>query len=155
MQQLLPYEEQFAGTQSDVGYVEAFPFKIDVTDLSTPIREKPIAYDSDARAWLKDYMAELCAKGVVRKLQVGESDPLFLSNIVLVRGQQSGQDYRACANLVAVNARTRPPAYPIPDCRQVVDATARSRFFYPIDLKAGFHNIPIFPPHRTYAGIIT
>ena len=70
-----------------MGHVEAFPFKIDVTDLSTPIREKPIAYDSDARAWLKDYMAELCEKGVVRKLQVGEPDPLFLSNIVLVRGQ--------------------------------------------------------------------
>ena len=50
MQQLLPYEEQFAGTQSDIGHVEAFPFKIDVTDLSTPILEKPIAYDSDARA---------------------------------------------------------------------------------------------------------
>ena len=87
MQQLLPYEEQFAGTQSDVGHMEAFPFKINVTDLSTSIREKPIAYDSDARTWLKDYMAELCTKGVVRKLQVGEPDPLFLSNIVLVRGQ--------------------------------------------------------------------
>ena len=57
MQQLLPYEEQFAGTQSDMGHVEAFLFKIDVTDLSTPIQGKPIAYDSDARAWLKDYMA--------------------------------------------------------------------------------------------------
>ena len=50
MQQLLPYEKQFMGTQSDVGHLEAFPFKIDVTDLSNPIREKPIAYDSDARA---------------------------------------------------------------------------------------------------------
>ena len=155
MQQLLPYEEQFAGTQSDMGQVEAFPFKIDVTDLSTPIQEKPITYDSNARAWLKDYLADQCTKGVVRKLQVGEPDPLFLSSIVLVRGQQSGQDYRACANLVAVNARTCPPAYPIPDCCQVVDATARSRFFSPIDLKAGFHNIPIFPSHRTYADIIT
>ena len=70
-----------------MGHVEAFPFKIDVTDLSTTIREKPIAYESNARAWLKENMAELCAKGVVRKLQVGEPDPLFLSNIVLVRGQ--------------------------------------------------------------------
>ena len=63
MQQLLPYKEQFGGTQSDMGHVEAFPFKIDVIDLSTPIREKPITYDSDARAWLKNYMAELYAKG--------------------------------------------------------------------------------------------
>ena len=155
MQQLLPYEEQFAGTQSNMAHVEAFPFKIDITDLSTPIREKFIAYDGDARAWLKDYMAELCAKGVVRKLQVGEPAPLFLSNIVLVRGQQYGQGYCACANLVAVNARNRPPAYPIPDCRQVLDATSHSRFFFPIELKAGFHSIPIFPPHRTCTGIIT
>ena len=100
-------------------------------------------------------MQELCDKGVVRKLQVGEPEPLFVSNIVLVRGAQSGQDYRACANLVEVNARTRPPAHPIPDCRQVIDATHRSTFFSPLDLKAGFHNIPIYQPHRTYAGIIT
>ena len=38
------------------------------------------------------------------------------SSVVLVGQGQSGQDYRLCANVTDLNARTQLQKYPIADC---------------------------------------
>ena len=67
----------------------------------------------------------------------------FASNIVLVDDGQSGQSYRLCTNFIHLNARTKPPFYPLPDQQAVRDQFSYSRVFSAMDLKAGFLNIPV------------
>ncbi len=75
--------------------------------------------------------------------------------MVLVEQGQSGQDYRACANVPDVNHRTDPPVHPLPTCQDVIDAIGNSTVFSALDIKAGFHNIPLDEDSKCYCGIIT
>ena len=45
--------------------------------------------------------------------------------------------------------------WPLPDCDQIVGMMSQARIYSAIDLKAGFHNIPIEPSAVTWFGIIT
>ena len=63
-------------------------------------------------------MASLEAKGIVERVASTE----FASNVILVAGAKSGSDYRMCANLTDLNARTKMAKYPITDGRSVIDS---------------------------------
>ena len=122
----------------------------------TPFCHKPIYYPPKARKWLKEYMQSLERLGVVRKADtLREQPPVFTCSVVLVEQGQSGQDYRACANVPDVNHRTDPPVHPLPTCQDVIDAIGNSTVFSALDIKAGFHNIPLDEDSKRYCGIIT
>ena len=132
-----------------------FEFRIPVRDAS-PFCHKPIYYPPKARQWLKEYMASLQRLGVVHKVDtLREDPPTFTCSVVLVEQGQSGQDYRACANVPDVNHRTDPPVHPLPTCQDVIDAIGSSSIFSALDIKAGFHNIPFAEECKRYCGIIT
>lgn len=60
--------------------------------------------------------------GVLREVVKGqEPDPTFVTNVVLVAGGQSQQDYRLCGNFVQPNTRIKPPAHPLIDCQSALD----------------------------------
>lgn len=60
-----------------------------------------------------------------------------------------------CMSYVALNARTEDPAWPMPDCQQVLDALLGGQLFSCLDLKAGFNNIPVDGPSVPYMAVTT
>ena len=92
----------------------------------------------------------------MRRVRRGvEPDPVFIEGLVLVEGAQSSQSYRACANLVRTNTRIRMAAHPAAESSGTVDQLQGCAVYSALDIKAGFHNVPI-PAHlQKYAGIIT
>ena len=101
-------------------------------------------------------MDTLLAKGVIKEAEPGA----YLHRVVLVGGRddrpaQSGQDYRLCTDFRAVNQRTVVDSYPAPDLQDCLRRVAGATCFSSIDLKAGFHNIPIVEGSQKYTGIVT
>ena len=67
------------------------------------------------------------------------------SNIVLV--QKKSKDgtikYRFCVDYRALNAVTKPDAYPIPNITDTLDSLGHSKIFTVLDMVSGYHQIPI------------
>ena len=60
-----------------------------------------------------------------------------------------------CVNYAPVNAITPDSIYPINDCLSVLTAMGGGRVFSNIDIKAGYHNIPIKKGDEVYTVFTT
>jgi len=112
---LLPLENGLV-YGSKIGRVDRFAYSFAVSD-PRPIRHKAFNFPRRERKWVHEYTRTQCELGVLRRLTPGvDPDPTFIQGLVLVKGGQSQQDYRACLNLVEANTRIRPTHHPMPDC---------------------------------------
>ena len=50
-----------------------------------------------------------------------------------------------CTDFRAINRRTLPDPYPMPDLADCLRRVAGTTCFSSLDIKAGFHNIPVHP----------
>ena len=135
--------------------VAAHPFGMEVTPGPT-IRQRPIQYPPDQRKWVREQTDALLEKGVI-----GPAPPdAHLHRIILVEGRpdrpaQSGQDYRLCTDFRAINARTKVDGFPAPDLAECLRRLHNSSCFSSIDLKAGYHNVPVKDSCKRFCGFIT
>ncbi len=60
-----------------------------------------------------------------------------------------------CVNFIDLNANTHMMKYGFPDTQGVVDQFQGCTFFTAIDLKAGFHNLPVSERASRLLGVIT
>ena len=79
---------------------------------------KPIRYKWGQRLWIKDYVKELLAKGIIQESN-GKSN--YVHPVVLVPEAQLGQQYRCCINYKPVNANTVPDNYPTPNVEDTLE----------------------------------
>ena len=63
--------------------------------------------------------------------------------------------WQECANLVAVNIHIAPAIHPVPDCQVTLGALQGSCIMTALDIKSGFHNIPIPWELQPYCGLVT
>jgi len=72
------------------------------------------------------------------------------SSIVLVRkkSQDGSVKYRFCVDYRALNAVTKPDAYPIPNIVDTLDSLGQSKIFSVLDMASGYHQIAIKPEHK-------
>lgn len=118
-----------------IGHCPEFPFTFEVTDPSRLIM-KPMPYPRHQRQWIREYIASQIRMGVMREVKKGEeSDPQFVTNVVLVPDGQSQQDFRFCGNFVQPNTRIQPPAHPLIDCQSALDNLQGSTVLSGIDIK--------------------
>ena len=152
---LLEFEDKLVFGSGHIGLVAEFPFTFHVHD-ARPIRARPQQFGKEQRAWLREYCQEQCRLGVMRCVHRGiEPDPVFIKGLVLVEGGQSAQSYQACANLVKTNTRITMAAHPAAETGGTMDQLQGCSIYSALDIKAGFHNIPI-PAHlQKFAGITT
>ena len=97
----------------------------------------------------------LLGKGVI-----GPAPPnAHLHRVVLVEGRpdhlaQSGKAYRLCTNFSAINARTCPDGFPAPELNDCLRQLHGSTGFSSLDIKAGYHNIPVSPESIPYCNFV-
>ena len=102
----MPCEKNLAARQTDIGKVvdEKYHYKLRLNN-AIPIKAKPMKLRPKEEAWLDVHLDELLAKGVIAPILPHEQ-PRCVTPLLLVPGQQSGQPYRVCQNIVPVNKRT-------------------------------------------------
>jgi hypothetical protein len=71
------------------------------------------------------------------------------SSIVLVqkKTKDGSIKYRFCIDYRALNAVTKPDAYPIPNTVDTLDSLGKSKIFSVLDMASGYHQIAVKPEH--------
>jgi hypothetical protein len=107
-----------------------------------PIKRRPYRLPLKKRAALDTKLDELLQQGVI----VPSSSP-WASPVVLVDKKDPTDGPRFCIDFTALNKVTKKDAYPIPLIRDIFDQLQGATIFSTIDLKSGFHQLPLHPPH--------
>jgi hypothetical protein len=89
---------------------------------------------------IKHQIQDFLQKGHIRP----NSSP-FKRSIVLV--QKKDGTWRLCIDYRALNKITIRNRYPIPQIHDLLDQLKGENFFNKIDLKSGYHQVPIEPTH--------
>jgi len=72
------------------------------------------------------------------------------SSIVLVqkKSKDGSIKYRFFIDYRALNAVTKPDAYPIPNIVDTLDSLGKSKIFSVLDIASGYHQIAVKPEHK-------
>ena len=144
---LSDYEHVFSQNEFDVGQTHLVEHTIDTgthRPIRQPLRRHPIAH------------LDVIDKHVEDMLQHGFVEPAaspWASNVVLVR-KKNGQ-FRFCVDYRGVNSVTYQDSYPLPHIETCLNSLDGSSWFSTLDLRSGYHNIPIYEQDRDKTAFIT
>ena len=141
------YEDVMSKSDLDVGETHLIEHRVQTgahPPIRQPLRRHPTAYN-DA---VDEHIDDLLRHGILEPCQ----GP-WASNIVIVR-RKNGK-IRCCCDYRGVNACTYNDSYPLPNIEATIDALNGAAWFCTIDLRAGYHNIPVAEEDRDKTAIIT
>ncbi len=147
-QQVKKVLHEFEALFSDkIGHTNIAHHKIDTGD-NPPIRQRarrmPYAYREEADNQITDMLNQ----GIIRP-----STSPWASPVVLVR-KKSGE-LRFCIDYRKLNHITRNDAHPLPRVDDLLDSVGHAKYFTTLDLKSGYHQIPVHPADREKTAFVT
>ena len=115
------------------------------TGDARPIKKKPYRIPHSLKPVVEEHINEMSEKGIIEP-----SMSPWSSSIVLVRKKTKDGSikYRFCVDYRALNAVTKPDAYPIPNIVDTLDSLGQSCIFSVLDMTSGYHQIEIHPKDR-------
>jgi hypothetical protein len=105
-----------------------------------PIKSRPYRMPLSKREALDDKLNDLLGQGVI----VPSASP-WASPVVLVEKKDPSEGPRFCIDFTRLNKVTKKDAYPIPLIRDIFDQLHGSAVYSTLDLKSGFHQLPLHP----------
>jgi len=141
------YEDVMSKSDLDVGETHLIQHRIPTGDhppIRQPLRRHPTAYNEA----IDEHIGELLQHGILEPCQ----GP-WASNIVIVR-HKNGK-IRCCCDYRGINVCTYNDSYPLPNIEATVEALNGAAWFCSVDLRAGYHNIPVAEEDRDKTAIIT
>ncbi|KAL1110617.1 hypothetical protein AAG570_008145 [Ranatra chinensis] len=114
--------------------------RIDLID-DRPTYSKPRRYHVTFREIIREHINEMLDTGVLRESVSTFNSPLW---VVPKKLDKSGvQKYRVVVDYRELNKRTKTEKYPLPRLEEMIDRMSGSEIFSVIDLKSGYHQIPM------------
>ena len=138
---LQEYELQFTKDETSVGTTPLTSMTVD-TGTSDPVSQKPYPIAMKHYQWVKDEIEKLLAAKVICTSCSSWSAPI----IVVPKGDEGKClviDYRA---LIKV---TRRFTWPMPKVEDIFSKLNGATYFTTLDLRAGYHHIPLGKPSIT------
>lgn len=124
------------------------PFTIELEDTVNLPRAKPRPYPAEMRKMIKKQVDEMLELGIIQ-----ESFSPYASPVVM-QAKKVG-DPRLCVDYRTLNAATKSMRLPMPNGHEVIQRMKGSKYFARIDLKKGFHQIPITEESIPYTAFVT
>ena len=112
------------------------------------IHYRPYRLAPVEREKVQEMIDDLLQKHIIR-----ESDSSFASPVLLVK-KKDGSD-RMCVDFRALNKIIEKERYPLPLIEDQIDKLGNSKFFISIDMKNGFHQIPVAQDSIKYTAFVT
>jgi hypothetical protein len=115
------------------------------TGDARPIKRNPYRTPHALKPVVDEHIDDMLKRKIIEP-----SMSPWSSSIVLVQKKSKdwGIKYRFCVDYRALNAVTKPDAYPIPNIVDTLDSLGHSKIFSVLDVASGYHQIPIKPEHR-------
>lgn len=142
--------DAFAMDSNDFGKVTKDLHIEHVIDTGTarPVSQKGYRLSHHEMEFLKQQLADLIAKGLIRP----SSSP-WMSPVVLVTKKDGS--LRLCIDFRALNAATARDAYPLPRTDDILSRMKGCRYFTSLDVQAAFWNVPVNPSDIPKTGFTT
>ena len=144
---LYDYEDVFSKNEYDIGRTPLVECHID-TGTSRPIRQPLRRQPLKHMDVIDEHVDEMLRHGVIEPA----ASP-WASNVVLVSKKDGS--LRFCVDYRAVNAVTYKDSYPLPLIDNCINAMSGSTWFSTLDLRAGYHNIPVAAQDRDKTAFVT
>lgn len=134
------YENLFAAPEEKLTYTTKVVGEIrTTTDLPTYTRNYP--YPMALREIVDEEIGKLLKDEIIRPSRSPYNSPIW---VVPKKEDASGKKkYRVVVDFRKLNAITIADRYPIPEVGEVLSRLGGNKFFTVIDLKSGFHQIPL------------
>ena len=145
-QRLNTYSDVFSRHEYDVGRTTSVEHEIKLTP-GPVIKERPRPIPARDFEDARRHIQALLDADIIRP-----SKSPYASAIVLVR-KKSGK-LRLCVDYRKLNLRTVRDAYPIPRILDIFSALHGSKWFTTMDLKMGFHQIPMAESSKDYTAFV-
>uniref|UniRef100_A0A0A9W4W3 RNA-directed DNA polymerase n=1 Tax=Lygus hesperus TaxID=30085 RepID=A0A0A9W4W3_LYGHE len=145
---------QFLGVIKDYEDVFSYPGseKLGITDLAVhaiptedhpPVRTRQYKIPYKQRPIFDSIIAQQEKEGVIRKgTGAWQSPSLLVPKKTLVDGK-TVLSWRMVIDFRKLNKITRPEFFPLPRVHECIDQMAGSEFFTTLDLKSGYHQVPV------------
>jgi len=144
---LYKYDDVFSKGEFDVGSTHLITYHID-TGQNRPIRQLLRRHPTAYLQAIHDYVAQVLENNIIEP-----SAGPWSSNIVVFR-RKDGR-LILCVDYRAVNARTYHDSYPLPNIEATFDALSGSSWYCTLDLRAGYHNVPVALEDRDKTQFVT
>ncbi len=128
---LLENCEVFSKSDSDIGNIQDFQMKINLTD-TIPVKEAYRRIPRHLYEEVKNYIEDLITNGWVR-----ESFSAYASPIVCVRKKDGS--LRMCVDYRKLNNKTVPDSQPIPRIQDILDNLGKQAWFSTLDMSKAYH----------------
>lgn len=141
------YPDIFSRGPLDMGRTHLVEHTIDTGDhhpIRQALRRHPITHLEE----IDNQVDDLLANNFIEPT----ASP-WASNVVLVRKKDGS--HRLCVDYRRVNNVTRKDSYPLPHIDTCLGSMDGSKFFSCLDLRSGYHNIPIVESDRDKTAFIT
>ena len=113
-----------------------------------PVSSKFRRLDAAKLAAAKAEFIKLEAEGIVERADSDWASPLHMV-------MKADGSWRPCGDFRRLNAVTEADCYPLPNMADILATLASTAVFSKLDLKKGYHQIPVHPAHRKKTAIIT
>jgi len=141
------YRDVFSMNEYDIGKTDLVHHRIETGNhrpIRQPLRRHPIAHleeiDHQVDEMLRHDITEPAASS-------------WSSNVVLVRKKDGS--YRFCVDYRSLNSITYQDSYPLPHIDTCLNVLQDSSFFSTLDLRSGYHNIPIADDDKDKTAFVT
>jgi hypothetical protein len=142
------YKDIFDWNNDKMGLTTLAEHEIVLENEITPIRHRPYRISPEESNHLKKELDRLCEMGIIKP-----SNTPFTSPIILVKKKNG--EYRMVVDYRKLNKQTRDDPYPLPRIDDLIDELGDSRIFSALDLRSGFHQVPMKENSKYLTGFTT
>lgn len=115
---------------------------------STPVRSRPYRLTWEEDEYLKKELKAMLDLGIIRPSKGVWTSPIFFIK------KKGGKELRLVYDLRALNARTIPEEFPIPNIHELLEGFQGCRYFTLLDASSGFTQIKMAEDSIEYTGFV-
>ncbi|KAH0808426.1 hypothetical protein GEV33_014365 [Tenebrio molitor] len=141
------FRDCFAQSLSELGCAKSTEMEIILTE-DKPFSYKPYRMARSEQEIVKNMVDKLLEHNIVR-----ESDSNYCSPVLLVKKKNGKQ--RLCIDYRKLNTMTMKDNHPLPRIDDQIDRLQGGTYFTSLDLKAGYHQIPLSEDSKKYTSFVT
>ena len=141
------YRQSVSLNTNELGKTTVSELRIELTS-ETPVFHRPYRFSKSERDTLNEIIIDLETNGIIR-----ESTSPYASPAILVKKKNG--EARMVVDYRQLNKITKRIQYPLPIIDDHIDQLCNKQIFTSLDLKSGFHQIPVHPDSVEKTAFIT